>query len=215
MRKIIVPAVIAKTQEELEAIFGKIGGGSRIIQLDVMDGRFVPNRSLDFPFFLPRGNFRFESHLMVEDPGGWATAHGESVDTIIAHAETLEDPRPFIRSVKSRGKRAALALNPETEIGRIVDFLDVLDQVLVMTVKPGFYGSPFLPDTLKKVTALRRMKPDLDIEVDGGINADTISMADKAGANLFVSGSYLVKADSPSQRAALLYRKIGVTKPPG
>ena len=91
-------------------------------------------------------------------------------------------------------KRVGLVLNPETPVSRITHVLPYLDQVLIMTVNPGFYGSPFLPKMLKKVTALRTHYPTLDIEVDGGIPPETISMVYTAGANLFVSGSYIVKA---------------------
>jgi ribulose-phosphate 3-epimerase len=99
-------------------------------------------------------------------------------------------------------------LNPDTEIEKMTEYFDYLDQVLIMTVNPGFYGSPFLPKVMGKITKLRTMKPDLDIEVDGGITPETIEIVDKAGANLFVSGSYLVKSDDMENRINILYRMI-------
>lgn len=208
MKRIIVPAVIAKSQEELEHILEKISGNANLVQLDVMDGEFVPNHSLDFDFRLTQEKHTYEAHLMVNDPDGWIESFGIRVDTIIAHFESPTTSPNTIHMIKKMGKKAALALNPETEIEKMTDYLDDLDQVLIMTVNPGFYGSPFLPEVMGKITKLRKMKPDLDIEVDGGISPETIEMVDEAGANLFVSGSYLVKSDNMQDRINILYRMI-------
>jgi len=207
MRKIIVPAVIAKNQEELDAIFQKISDTVTLVQLDVMDGNFVPNHSLDFDFEL-EGKYEYEAHLMVEDADSWIEAHGKKVDAIIAHFEAIPAPEKTIGIVKRKGKKAALALNPGTEIEQVMDYLDDLDQILIMTVHPGFYGSAFLPEVMGKITKLRRLKPEMDIEVDGGIKPDTIELVDEAGANMFVSGSYLVKSDNMKERIDLLYRMV-------
>ena len=102
----------------------------------------------------------------------------------------------------------AFALNPETHINSIKDYLDDIDQVLIMTVNPGFYGSPFLPETMEKISELRELKPELDIEVDGGIKPDTIEDTDNAGANMFVSGSYLIRSDDIRKRIDILEQKI-------
>lgn len=208
MNKIVVPAVIAKTQEELDEILAKISGHASLVQLDIMDGNFVPNRSLDFDFRLPKEKLAYEAHLMVDDPDSWIESFGPQMDTIIAHYESPATSPDTIRLIKNLGKKAALALNPETEIQRITSYLDDLDQVLIMTVNPGFYGSPFLPEVMTKIENLRQARPDLDIEVDGGIKPETISMVDRAGANLFVSGSYLVKSDDIQGRMDILYTAI-------
>lgn len=208
MKKIIVPAVIAKSQDELERILDKIGDHAGLIQLDIMDGKFVPNHSLHFDFQLPREKYVFEAHLMVDSPDNWIESIGKKVDTVIVHFESASFSRKTIRSIKAIGKKAALALNPETEIENVTDYLDDLDQVLIMTVNPGFYGSPFLPDVMGKISTLRTMKPGLDIEVDGGIAPETIELVNEAGANLFVSGSYLVKSDNMQERINLLYGMI-------
>jgi ribulose-phosphate 3-epimerase len=208
MKKIVVPAVIAKSQEELEGIFEKIAGHADLVQLDIMDGSFVPNRSLDFDFQLPSDNYTCEAHLMVNDPDKWIVTFGEKTDTIIAHFESPRTSLDTIRGIKDLGKRAALAVNPETKIEAIDGYLEYLDQVLIMTVNPGFYGSPFLPEVMGKISLLRKMKPDLDIEVDGGITPETIEKVDDAGANLFVSGSYLVKSDKFRERMDILYSLI-------
>jgi ribulose-phosphate 3-epimerase len=167
MKKIIVPAVIAKDQEELNAILQKISGKVGLVQLDVMDGKFVPNQSLDFDFELD-GKYKYEAHLMVEAPDFWIETYGN----------------------------------------RIMDYLNDLDQVLIMTVHPGFYGSPFLPKVMDKIAQLRQLRPELDVEVDGGIDPDTIVLTKEAGANMFVSGSYLVKADNMGERVKLLLDRV-------
>jgi ribulose-phosphate 3-epimerase len=213
MKKIVVPAIIAKTQEELDGILETISGNADLVQLDIMDGKFVANQSLDFDFQLPRGKHTYEAHLMVNDPNAWIESFGTRVDTIIAHYESPATSSDTIQMIKGIGKRAALALNPETEIACITGYLGDLDQVLIMTVNPGYYGSPFLPEVVSKIASLRKAKPELDIEVDGGITPETVSSVNEAGANLFVSGSYLVKSDNIRERMDILYQKIRETGP--
>lgn len=195
---VVIPALIATTLEELQRMLEKVDAFADRIQLDIMDGRFVPSTSL--PFSLPqlRRPERFEAHLMVADPDPWIKANAAQVGTVIPHLEISGDIQTTLWLIRSLGKRVALAINPETPCDRLLPFLDQLDQVLIMTVNPGFYGSPFLPETLEKVRELRHLRPRLDIEVDGGINPQTIRSAYEAGANLLVSGSYLLLAEDIS-----------------
>ncbi len=206
--KVIVPSVIAETQAELEIVFSRVKDIAGLFQLDVMDSKFVPSSSLDFDFRLPGGKYRYEAQLMVENPRKWIEMNGEKVDTIIAQIESVKDPEGFIEFVKDRKKRVGFALKPETDITQVEDHLKNIDQVLIMTVHPGYYGGEFLPETLDKVKKLRELQPELDIEVDGGIKPGTIMNADVAGANLFVCGSYLVKADSVEERV----KRINILK---
>ena len=210
MKVTIVPAVIAKTQEELDEILFKIKDSAQLLQLDVMDGKFVSNHSLDFDFKLQKGEYKFEAHLMIEAPEKWADKNWEKVDTIIAHFEAVKSPEEIIKSIKNRGKKIAFALNPETGVDKIRDYLDDIDQALIMTVNPGFYGSKFLPETLDKISKLRKLRPELDIEVDGGIKPDTIAQVYKAGANMFVSGSYLICSENIKERIEILKNKIRI-----
>jgi ribulose-phosphate 3-epimerase len=195
-KKLIIPAIIAKNQDELEEKIKKVADFVDIIQLDFMDGKFVPNNSIDFDFRLPETKCKFESHLMITDPEKWIENHASKVDTILIHYESIKDPMLIIKLVKDKNKKVGFVLNPETSISKIENYLDYLDQVLIMTVNPGFYGSPFLPDMIDKISDLRKIKPELDIEVDGGVVPDTIGLVDKAGANMFVSGSYIVKSNN-------------------
>jgi ribulose-phosphate 3-epimerase len=208
MKKIIIPAVIAKTQRELDDIFSRIRDSARLLQLDIMDGKFVPNNSLDFDFKLPEKKYLYEAHLMVDKPETWIDEYWPRVDTVIAHFESVENPERIIESVKDKGKKIAFALNPETGIDSILSYLDSIDQVLIMTVKPGFYGSKFLPEMSDKIRKLRKLRPDLDLEVDGGIKPETIEEVCEAGANMFVSGSYLINSDEVEERIRILNKKI-------
>ena len=196
MDKKIIPAIIAKNQDELNDKLSKIENYFDLVQLDVMDNKFVPNTSLFFDFFLPNMNCKFEAHLMVKDPEDWIEKNGKKVDTILVHFESDYNIKKIIEIVKKQGKKLGFVLNPETPIDKISSFIDELDQVLIMTVNPGFYGSPFLPEMLEKIKELRKLKTNLDIEVDGGITDKTIGLVDSAGANMFVSGSYIVKAEN-------------------
>lgn len=192
--KKIIPAIIAKTQEELDELLLKVIDIVEIAQLDIMDEKFVPNTSLFFDFKLPETSCLFEAHLMIKNPEKWVEKNWQKVDTILVHYESCDNPENIISEVKNKSKKIGFVLNPETPTKNLTSFIDDIDQVLIMTVNPGFYGSPFLPEMLDKVRELRNLKPNLDIEVDGGVTDKTIGLVDKAGANLFVSGSYIMKA---------------------
>jgi ribulose-phosphate 3-epimerase len=209
MNKKIVPAIIAKNQNELNERLLKVKKYVDLVQLDVMDNKFVPNTSLFFDFFLPKTKCQFEAHLMVQDPEDWIEKYGYKVDTVLVHYESCNNPKKMIEQVKTDGKKIGFVLNPETPISKLTGFLNDIDQVLIMTVNPGFYGSSFLSEMLQKISDLRILKPRLDIEVDGGITNKTISFVDKAGANMFVSGSYIVKSDNVEEAINSLKKIVG------
>ena len=192
--KKIIPAIIAKTQKELAERIRLVEDFVDLIQLDIMDGKFVPNDSINFNFELPKINSFFEAHLMIEKPEKWIEKNYRKADTFLVHYESCYDPSEIIKLVKNNNKRVGFVLNPETSIDKIEKYIYKIDQVLIMTVKPGFYGSPFLHEMLDKISDLRKKSPDLDIDVDGGITDKTIGLVNKAGANMFVSGSYIVKS---------------------
>lgn len=199
MKKIVIPAIIAKNQEELDLGIKKVQNFSKIIQLDFMDGVFVPNHSIDFDFKIPKIDCFFEAHLMLKNPLDWIVKNFSKVDMILTHYEALSNPQTVIDFVRNEGKKIGFVLNPETSVDELFDYLDQLDQILIMTVNPGFYGSPFLPEIVNKISELREIAPKLDIEVDGGITDKTIDIVDEAGANMFVSGSYILKSKNIKQ----------------
>lgn len=208
MKKEIIPAIIAKDQNELDEKLSKVVKFFNLVQLDIMDNKFVPNKSLFFDFSLPSTKCLFEAHLMVQDPEEWIEKNGNKVDTILVHFESKYNPKSIIDLVKKRGKKFGFVLNPETSVDKISSFIDELDQVLIMTVNPGFYGSPFLPEMIEKIRKIREMKTNIDIEVDGGITEKTIGLVDEAGANMFVSGSYIVKSENILKAISNLKNKL-------
>jgi ribulose-phosphate 3-epimerase len=204
MKNKIIPAIIATNQEELNTRINKVKDNFSLLQLDVMDGKFVPTHSLDFDLELPETDCKYEAHLMVSNPEEWIEKNHQIAEVILVHIESTEEHEKIIELVKSKGKKIGFVLNPETPIEKIKPYLDKIDEVLIMTVNPGYYGSKFLPEVLEKVKALRELKPNLEIEVDGGIDDKTIKQAYEAGANLFISGSYLQKSEDLEQATKAL-----------
>ncbi len=198
MKVRIIPSVIAKSQQELQDKINLVKDHVASLHLDIMDGVFVQNTSLNFDFKLPKTTCEFEAHLMVENPDDWTKKNWQKADTIIIPIESCKNPKAMISFLK-RKRKIGFALNPETPLEKIKDYLDKIDEVLILTVKPGFYGSKFLPEILDKVKELRHFKPKLDIEVDGGIGHLTIKQAIEAEANLIVSGSYIMNSEDPEK----------------
>jgi len=196
MKKLVIPSIIAKSQKELDKRIRKLNNLVKYIQLDLMDGKFVRNKSLNFNFKVP-SKFDCEAHLMIESPKNWIIKNANKINTIIFHIESCKSKKEvlnLINFIKSKKKKVGIAINPKTEINRIEDYIKLIDVVLIMTVSPGKYGSKFLPKCLEKVKYLRKKYHKLNIEVDGGINNKTIHIPLKSGANKFVVGSYLQKS---------------------
>jgi len=204
----IVASIIATSQKELEERIGKVAPHVSAVQLDVMDGVFVGNHSLDFDLTVPNISCTREAHLMIQNPKEWIERYAERVDMILVHIESCKEPKKIIELAKNKGKKIGFACNPETPVAACSPYLDAIDQVLVMTVHPGSYGSPFLPETLDKVKELRKLHPTLPIEVDGGISPDTIRKAADAGATLFAVGSYLITAENVQEAVVSLRRAL-------
>lgn len=190
----------------LAADFGRLGeeilraeaSGAEALHLDVMDAHFVPNLSFGPDVVaLARKTapgFYRNVHLMMSRPDLYLETFTKAgAQTIQIHVEADCDVHRELRRIRGLGLRNALVFNPETPFERIVPYLDEVDEVLAMTVHPGYGGQSFIEDCLPKIAALRKARPALDIMVDGGINAETAVLAAKAGANMFVAGSYLFK----------------------
>jgi ribulose-phosphate 3-epimerase len=199
-RPFVTPSLLncdfAHVADELEAL--KLAGAVAV-HLDVMDGHFVPNLSYGAPVAADWRKFTdlpFDTHLMIADPGRYLDDFVRAgCDLIIAHIEVLADPVPFLRRVRAAGCRASLALNPPTPLSSIVPYLDELDEVLVMSVMPGFGGQKFDASVLEKVRALRAARPGLSISIDGGINPTTVADAVAAGVSQLVAGSAVFRED--------------------
>ena len=197
MRKpIIVPGIIANSQDELDMMLESIKGGAKRVMLDFMDGKFVENRSIDFDFKVPAGLI-YEAHLMVNSPLNWIEKHHSKVDIAILHVESLQDIGDAIDFAKDEGLKVFLAQNPKTDVNVVTPFMDRVDGLLILTVEPGQYGAPFVPETLGKIRALRKISHEILIEVDGAMNPENAKKAIEAGANIIASGSYILKSSDP------------------
>lgn len=193
MDPLIVPAIIAKTQCELDAMLGKVRGKAKRVMIDVMDGEFAPNTSLDFNFKLP-ADFEYEAHLMIEKPLDWIRENAEKVDIVILHVETLDDIGVTIDYAKSMDLKVILALKPDTKLDAVLPYLREIHGILILTVDLGRYGGKFLPENLEKAEKLREIDTTIPIEVDGGMNPKNARLAKDSGANIFASGSYIFKS---------------------
>jgi ribulose-phosphate 3-epimerase len=202
----------------LSADFARLGDEAQRVadadwlHFDVMDAHFVPNLTFGLPVMQAVqavSPVPLDCHLMIEDPGRWAPGYAEAgARNVTVHAEACTDPRAVARDIRAAGALAGLALKPGTPLEDHLDVLRDFDTLLVMTVEPGFGGQEFIADVLPKVTRARELTDTghltLFVEVDGGINADTIEQAAAAGADVFVAGSAVYGADDPSKAIAAL-----------
>jgi len=198
MKSIIVPGVIARTQLELEEMLGRIKGKAERVMLDVMDGEFVPSRSLDFDFKTQPG-FEYEAHLMVARPLEWMAENSHKVEMSIIHVESVESIERAVETARSHELKVALALKPETGVEKVLPYLSEIDAVVVLTVEPGSYCVEFLPETLEKIRRLRELNQSIPIEADGCMSPEHVKEAKEAGATIFASGSYIMKSPDPGK----------------
>lgn len=198
---------MCQTQEELKQDLRQLKGIGKELHLDVVDGKFANNQTFQFDFKLSEG-FKYQAHLMINNPEKWIKEHFSEIDLFIPHIEKIKDVRKHIRDLQIKDKKIAFALLPETKIFSVKKFFSLIDYILVLTVQPGFYGSKFLPEQLKKISEIKKINPRVKVIVDGSMNPETIKLAAKAGADLFVSGSYTTKAEKPKERMELLERSI-------
>lgn len=203
----ISPSILASDYANLESELNRISS-SDLIHVDVMDGHFVPNISIGAPVTAAIKkvcSVPFDVHLMISDPLKYAEDFAKAgADIICFHIESNSDTDKTIDKILSLGKKAALAVKPGTPIEEVIPYLDRLSMVLVMTVEPGFGGQSFMADMMPKIEKLREIGYAGDIEVDGGVNPETIKLAAKAGANVFVAGSAVFKSENPEETINLL-----------
>lgn len=199
----VIPAILAKTSEELERMIRVLEPHVQRVHLDIMDGVFVPNTTVKGYEELAkiRTNLEFDVHLMVANPIGqmynWYNTGG--IRRFCVHAEERVAFRELLEQIRINNKETCITLNPETRWQEVYDNLDLADAVQFMTVKPGFQKQAFMDEVLGKISDFRENNPEMPIMVDGGITTQTAQKALRAGASILVSGSYIMSSPDPAK----------------
>ena len=206
MKKIqISPSILSADFSQLGAEIKRLEeGGADMIHVDVMDGHFVPNLTIGPPVIKAlrkKCSIKFDVHLMISPVHKYIEAYSDAgADIITIHPEATDNLEESILKIKSLNKKVGVSLNPETKIDLIIDYLEKIDLVLIMSVNPGFGGQKFMPEVLEKIRKLKKIQSEnhlnFDIEIDGGINFDNCQLAIEAGANILVSGTTVFKSNN-------------------
>jgi ribulose-phosphate 3-epimerase len=199
----IAPSVLSANFACLAADIARVEPCADILHLDVMDGHFVPNITFGPPLVkCIRANTKLylDTHLMITDPDFYVEPFVRAgASSLTFHIEVAKDPVALVARMRKLGIGVAVSLNPDTPADTLEPVIDLVDMVLVMTVMPGFGGQAFREDCLPKIKKIRERRPDISVEVDGGINDETIERVVRAGADTFVAGTAIFGDPDPVQ----------------
>lgn len=199
MKLKIAPSILSADKDKLQEEVNEIEPYSDLLHVDIMDGKFVPPTTFKAEEIKKiKSKVPKDVHLMVQHPikDNFIEDYADAgTDIITIHEECKDDIEEAFKLIKSKGIKTAISINPPTPLDKIKPYLDDVDMVLIMSVNPGYSGQKFIADVLPKIKELRALKPNLDIEIDGGVTKETIKQAVKAGANVIVAGSSIFKKE--------------------
>jgi len=195
----IVPAILTDDPEALKQMIRQTESFTDYAQIDIMDGQFVPSKSIICDQITGlAAKLRWEAHLMVMKPENCAEAFQKAgAEMVVFHYEATPSPREVIAVIKKLGIKAGMAINPETPISVVEPLADELDNILFLSVNPGYYGSKFIPEVLEKIVSFRKMYPDMEIAIDGGIKEGNVAEAARTGVDVICVGSAIYHQDDP------------------
>jgi ribulose-phosphate 3-epimerase len=208
----ISPSVLNANLSRLQDEVARISAVSDMVHLDVMDNHFVPNLTFGLPVIagiLQDPTIRSDCHLMIDNPDRWAPEYARAgAYSVTFHIEAARNAAQLCQGLREAGSRAGVAVKPGTDLDDVAALGDLVDMILVMTVEPGFGGQAFMADMMPKVRKARdlaaRSDGDVWVQVDGGVGVDTIEQCAEAGANVFVAGSAVFRADDPASMVEYL-----------
>lgn len=217
MSALIAPSILAANHSSISDAL-KRASNADWIHVDIMDNHFVPNLSFSSEMTKAVKDLQIapvDTHLMIEEPEKWLTQYLDAgSDSITFHIEATKRAEQCIETIKMAGAKAAMAIKPRTDFKEILPYLETIDMVLVMTVEPGFGGQKFMEDQLEKVKNIRseidKKNLEIRLQVDGGVDKSNIKKAHEAGADFFVAGSSVFKAEDPMQAIAELKNLVSV-----
>lgn len=212
---IIVPALLTDNRETLIEMIRISESFTDYVQIDIMDGVFVPSKSITASDLRGIGtSLKMEAHLMVSSPHTYIDEFKEvGAFKVIFHFEATKEPEMVIERIRESGLEVGLAINPETQLQQVEDLLGKVDSLLFLSVNPGFYGAQFIPKVLDEVRVLKAKRPSYKVGMDGGIKEENLSKIKSAGIDLACVGSAILKAEDP-KAVFLRLKKIAENEDP-